>query len=108
MVETGGLENRFTFAGNGGSNPSPSATDRSKTSRKVQKTCRTPANVGVLVLSRPVRSDAIRRCPGVILISGRGYFPQGLNDGTDRTPSQKTKPQEKPYRLSDSGGLICG
>jgi hypothetical protein len=26
VVETGGLENRFTFAGNGGSNPSPSAT----------------------------------------------------------------------------------
>ena len=27
MVETGGLENRFTLTGNGGSNPSPSATD---------------------------------------------------------------------------------
>ena len=26
MVETGGLENRFTLTGNGGSNPSPSAT----------------------------------------------------------------------------------
>ena len=26
MVETGGLENRFTRKGNGGSNPSPSAT----------------------------------------------------------------------------------
>ena len=26
MVETGGLENRFTLSGNGGSNPSPSAT----------------------------------------------------------------------------------
>ena len=25
MVETGGLENRFTLTGNGGSNPSPSA-----------------------------------------------------------------------------------
>ena len=26
MVETGGLENRFALTGNGGSNPSPSAT----------------------------------------------------------------------------------
>jgi hypothetical protein len=25
VVETGGLENRFTLTGNGGSNPSPSA-----------------------------------------------------------------------------------
>jgi hypothetical protein len=28
VVETGGLENRFTLAGNGGSNPSPSAIYR--------------------------------------------------------------------------------
>jgi hypothetical protein len=27
VVETGGLENRFTLTGNGGSNPSPSATE---------------------------------------------------------------------------------
>jgi hypothetical protein len=26
VVETGGLENRFALTGNGGSNPSPSAT----------------------------------------------------------------------------------
>ena len=30
MVETGGLENRFTLTGNGGSNPSPSASVRYK------------------------------------------------------------------------------
>jgi hypothetical protein len=29
VVETGGLENRFTRKGNGGSNPSPSAIPRS-------------------------------------------------------------------------------
>jgi hypothetical protein len=28
VVETGGLENRFTLTGNGGSNPSPSAISR--------------------------------------------------------------------------------
>jgi hypothetical protein len=28
VVETGGLENRFTLTGNGGSNPSPSAIYR--------------------------------------------------------------------------------
>jgi hypothetical protein len=30
VVETGGLENRFTLTGNGGSNPSPSAIKPSK------------------------------------------------------------------------------
>jgi hypothetical protein len=30
VVETGGLENRFTLTGNGGSNPSPSATSSSE------------------------------------------------------------------------------
>ena len=38
MVETGGLENRFTLTGNGGSNPSPSATQSVQTapSQKAQ------------------------------------------------------------------------
>jgi hypothetical protein len=30
VVETGGLENRFALTGNGGSNPSPSATPSSQ------------------------------------------------------------------------------
>jgi hypothetical protein len=40
VVETGGLENRFTLAGNGGSNPSPSAIYR------FQNILRSPRKIG--------------------------------------------------------------
>ena len=38
MVETGGLENRFALTGNGGSNPSPSATYSSIKSKSPKNT----------------------------------------------------------------------
>ena len=53
MVETGGLENRFALTGNGGSNPSPSAT---------------PSQAKRFDLSNPSENAKFVRVLGVLLI----------------------------------------
>ena len=56
MVETGGLENRFTLTGNGGSNPSPSAMNLFHDIQGHPSAADNPqVNAGVFVFLRPKR-----------------------------------------------------
>ena len=81
MVETGGLENRFTLTGNGGSNPSPSAILSPTDSKTAKELCPSiPANS----LEIP-KSTAQRRLPDVQSLGG---LPKTTVPRCDRRPSK--------------------
>ena len=64
MVETGGLENRFALTGNGGSNPSPSATPSLRNASALSISLRNEELAPYLAIRGP--SSAFQRQPEVV------------------------------------------